>query len=171
MEQLIDALPKGGAWSIIAVLLVLIFGSQQIFSEQGAKKFWLFGRIAHRIETRKKRGIERELEIENTRADALEAMIRDLRSDLDTEREYSQRMVAQLRTEIDAERSRSRETERRLEAELSEALDYIRWTTAWAREVIRMAATHGWAPPLQPWVSFTEWRRYREEHGQDPPIA
>ena len=140
MEQVLGLIPKDGAWSILAVLLLLIFGSQQIFSEEGAKKFWLFGRLARRVESRKKRSIEREAEIERTRADYLEGLIRDLRTDLDDER------------------VRSRESEARLRRDLDAAWGYVAWTTEWSRQVVQMAAQHGWRPPLPAWLSPDEWR-------------
>lgn len=145
MDQVLGLIPKDGAWSILAVLLLLIFGSQQIFSEEGAKKFWLFGRLARRVESRKKRSIEREAEIERTRADYLEGLIRDLRTDLDDER------------------VRSRESEARMRRDLDAAWGYVSWTTEWSRQVIQMAAQHGWRPPLPRWFSPDEWRRDRRD--------
>lgn len=140
MEQVLALIPKDGAWSILAVLLLLMFGSQQIFSEEGAKKFWVFGRLARRIESRKKRSIEREAEIELARADYLEGLIRDLRRDLDDER------------------VRSREAESRLRRDLDAAWGYVAWTTEWSRQVVQMAAEYGWKPPLPAWLSPDEWR-------------
>lgn len=140
MEQILALIPKDGAWSILAVLLLLMFGSQQVFSEEGAKKFWVFGRLARSVESRKKRSIEREAEIERTRADYLEDLIRDLRRDLDNER------------------VRSRESELRLRRDLDAAWGYVAWTTEWSRRVVQMAAEHGWKPPLPAWLSPDEWR-------------
>lgn len=145
MEQVLALIPKDGAWSILAVLLLLIFGSQQIFSEEGAKRFWVFGRIARRVESRKKRAIEREADVEHTRADYLERLIRDLRTDLDDER------------------VRSRESEARLRRDLDAAWGYVAWTTEWSRQVVQMAAQHGWRPPLPAWLSPDEWRRDRRD--------
>ena len=145
MEQGLALIPTDGAWSILAVLLLLIFGSQQVFSEEGAKRFWVFGRIARRVESRKKRAIEREADVERTRADYLERLIRDLRTDLDDER------------------VRSREAEVRLRRDLDDAWGYVAWATDWSRRVVQMAAEHDWRPPLPRWFSPDEWRRDRRD--------
>lgn len=148
MDQILALIPKDGAWSVVAILLILVFGSQQIFSEESAKRFWIFGRIANRIETRKRRSIEREAELEKTRAEYLERMIRDLRADLDD----------QYR--------RSREMEKSIRQELHSAIGYIRYTTEWAQTVLNMAAKHNWRPAPPKYKFHDEWLR-SQLNGED----
>lgn len=141
MDQILALIPNDGAWSVVAILLILVFGSQQIFSEAGAKRFWIFGRIASRIETRKRRSIEREAELEKTRAEYLERMIRDLRADLDDE--YR----------------RSREMEKSIRQELRDAIGYIRYATEWSQTILHMAAKHDWRPAPPKYKFYDEWLR------------
>ncbi|RAV34938.1 hypothetical protein [Corynebacterium heidelbergense] len=140
MDPIIALLPKGGGWSVVAVLLMLTFGSQQIFSKEGAGRFWLFGRIADKIAHRKEHAIEREATIERTRSDYLERMIGDIRRDLDDERE------------------RSRCAEKQLRSDLDDAWGYVRYATDWSRAVLQMSVEHGWRPPLPEWLTPDQWR-------------
>lgn len=48
------------------------------------------------------------------------------------------------------------------------ALIVIEWETSLARDVILMAAEHGWRPPLPKWFSFTEWRNRARPEVQHP---
>lgn len=145
MDQILALIPRDGAWSIVALLFILVFGSQQILSEEGAKKFWVVGRLARRIESRKKRSIEKEIDIEKTRAEHLESLIEDLRVDLESERK------------------RSRRVEREMRSDLADAWGYVRWATSWAHDVMQMAAEHGWKPPMPPWKTHDQWLSSRDD--------
>lgn len=141
MDQILALIPRDGAWSIVALLFILVFGSQQILSEDGAKKFWVVGRLARRIESRKIRSIENEVELNQT-------LVRSLREE-----------IRGLRQQMKEEHERSIEAESRLRADLDDAWDYVTWSIGWSRVVRQMAAQHGWAPPLPEWLSPDEWRQ------------
>ncbi|RAV34269.1 hypothetical protein [Corynebacterium heidelbergense] len=147
MDQVVALLPKGGGWSVVAVLLMLVFGSQQIFSKEGASRFWLFGRLADRIEHRKERSIAREATVQQARVDYLMTMVQDMRRDLD------------------AERDRSRAAEEELRVDLDDAWGYVRYATDWSRTVLQMSAEHGWRPPLPEWLTPDQWRKRRHLPG------
>lgn len=151
MSELLDAIGKGGAWSIFLVVFFTIWGAPAILSQQGAEKLWLVGRIAKWLGTRQDRSVERERRLNADTASALRTDIQALWEDLEEEK------------------ARSSEREDRLQATIDTQMGYIEWETSWSRDVILMAAEHGWLPPLPKWHSFTEWRNHIRPDARYPP--
>ena len=150
MDEIVRLLPQGGAWTILIVVLLLIFGPLQIFSKEGAEKLWLIGRISRWITQRQERSVERERQIKRSTVEDLRADLAALRADLDAEQARSQKREEE-----------SRKREDMLQALLNESRAYIVYLTAWAREAQRMAAEYGWHPPMKR-------LKNPEEHRDDP---
>lgn len=140
MNEVLDSVGSGGAWSIFLVIFTVIWGAPAILSRQGAEKLWLLGRVARWVASRQERSVEKERRLKAETTEALRADIEALREDLEEEKKRSELREDRLQTDIDTQ------------------MGYIEWQTSWARDVILMAAEHGWQPPLSKWVSFTEWR-------------
>lgn len=154
MNEIMSFASKGSAWSIFVVIIVVIWGAPAIFSREGAQKLWLIGRFVQWVNTRQERSIERERRIGKTTVEALRAD------------------MSAMRDEMQAERERSSASERRLQRQIDTQMSYIEWSTGWARDVIIMAAQHGWQPPVPPWTSFHEWRERHigpQRHGAGNP--
>lgn len=150
MSELLDAIGHGGAWSIFLVIFFIIWGAPAVLSRHGAEKLWLVGKVARWVTSRQERSVERERRLKAETTSSLRADIQALRGDLDEEK------------------ARSELREDRLQATIDTQMGYIEWETSWARDVILMAAEHGWRPPLPKWFSFTEWRNRARPEVQHP---
>ena len=146
MDELLEVLPKTPGWSIIAVLVMLIFSPIAIFSRESAEKLWVIGRLVTWFRTRQERSIDRERALEEVTVRHLKGRIESLDSQLE-----------EVRADFDAEREDARERESRIRAECEEAKGYIVYSTSWAHRVILMHAEHGWKPPIPRWFPFDEW--------------
>lgn len=150
MDEILRLIPSGGAWSILVVVLLLIFGPLQILSKEGAERLWLLGRISRWFTERQERSIARERQLKSDTVADLRADLAALRADLDAEQARSQKREEE-----------SRKREDMLQVMLNESRAYIVYLTAWAREAQRMAAEYGWHPPMKR-------LKNPEEHKNDP---
>lgn len=146
MESVTEQLPHTPGWSIIAILVALIFGPVAVFSRESADKLWIIGRLVSWFRTRQERSIDHERVLE-------EATVRHLKGRiklLDTQME-------EMRTDFDEERRNAREREDGIRSEFRAAQEYIIYATGWAHHVLSEHARHGWQPPLSPLLSFDDW--------------
>ncbi|WP_426727163.1 hypothetical protein ACEN2A_01940 [Corynebacterium auriscanis] len=150
MNDLIDAFPKTPGWSIVLVLVLLIFGPAAIFSRESAEKLWIIGRVAAWLRTRQQRSIDRERALEEATVRHLKGRIASLDS-----------QMGEMRADFDEERQNSRKRETQIRAEFTEAKEYIIWATGWAHQVLTMHASHGWKPPIPPWMTFEQWQQHK----------
>ena len=104
MEELLETLPKTPGWSIIAVLIMLIFSPIAIFSRESAEKLWIIGRLVTWFRTRQERSIDRERALEEAtvrhlkgRIESLDSQLDEVRSDFDEEREDARRRESAIR--------------------------------------------------------------------------
>lgn len=166
MEDLLSRIPEGALWTTVAVVVIAVYGQLQVLSEEGAKKLFILGRLFHWLSTRRERAIEREVRVEGTRQDSMKEDILSLRRDLKEHQEISsQREKAALEREKRL-RKDFRDREHRMQDQLDTQLSWIEYATDWARQVILMAAEHGWHPPLPRWSSFHQWQQ-EEDPGPD----
>ena len=156
MEELLETLPKTPGWSIIAVLIMLIFSPIAIFSRESAEKLWIIGRLVTWFRTRQERSIDRERALEEATVRHLKGRIESLDSQLD-----------EVRSDFDEEREDARRRESAIRAEFEEAKGYIVYSTSWAHRVILMHAEHGWKPPIPHWSPFEEWLRDRRDRREE----
>lgn len=159
----LDALPDGGAWTVVALLLALVIGPYAVMSREGAEKFWVIGRVVRWVRNRKLR----EIEENSTLADmTLKAhsddrarwslQMQELREEYDSDRK---RLIAQS----DEDRKHFRVEITELEARSREYWAYIVYATDHSRQVTLLAAKHGWDPPPPRLLSFGEWSRKYED--------
>lgn len=147
MDEILRHLPQGGAWTILVVVLLLIFGPLQIFSKEGAEKLWLIGRISRWFTQRQERSVERERQIKRSTVEDLRADLAALRADLDAEQARSKKRESESRKREDA-----------LQELLTESRAWGVYATAWAHEALRMAAQYGWHPPMKKFMSPDEFK-------------
>ncbi|OFT91396.1 hypothetical protein [Corynebacterium sp. HMSC28B08] len=153
MNELIDAFPKTPGWSIVLVLVLLIFGPAAIFSRESAEKLWIIGRAVAWLRTRQQRSIDRERALEEATVRHLKGRIASLDS-----------QMGEMRADFDEERKDARKRETAIREEFNEAKDYIVWATGWAHQVLTMHASHGWKPPIPPWMTFEQWQATRRDN-------
>ena len=150
MSDFLSMIPQSPGWSILAVLVVLIFGPLAVFSRESSEKLWVIGRLVTWFRSRQERSIERERVLEDATVRNLKWRIQSLDEQLDD-----------MRSDFEAEREDSRRRESRIRQEFTEAKEYIVWSADWAHRVLVMHAQHGWKPPIPRWLSFDEWSRER----------
>lgn len=154
MEELLETLPKTPGWSIIAVLIMLIFSPIAIFSRESAEKMWVIGRLVTWFRTRQERSIDRERALEEATVRHLKGRIRLL----DTQ-------LGEMRADFDEERRDARRREDDIRADFRAAQEYIIYATGWAHHVLSEHARHGWQPPLPPLLSFDDWQDNHHKRG------
>lgn len=133
--EILGYLPKGGAMTILVVLVILTWGPMAIFSKASAEKLWLLGRFVRFVNSRKERAIERETRLESQTARSLREEIAGIRDDLE----------------------RSRLAVEKLEQKVETQTEYLGFVYEWSREVRLMAKEYGWHPPLPEWVTMKTW--------------
>ena len=148
-----DAFPKTPGWSIVLVLVLLIFGPAAIFSRESAEKLWIIGRAVAWLRTRQQRSIDRERALEEATVRHLKGRIASLDS-----------QMGEMRADFDEERKDARKRETAIREEFNEAKDYIVWATGWAHNVLTMHSFHGWKPPIPPWMTFEQWQATRRDN-------
>lgn len=146
--QWLDELPSGGAWSLVAVFLMIVLGGPQILSKEGASRFWLLGRFREWLRDRKLR------EIQDTSRLA-DATVRGHRED----RERWMADLQALRAEMQEDRKRFRSEMDAMEQKVEEYWAYIVFVADYSRQLAILAAKHGWDPPPPRLLSFSEWSR------------
>lgn len=160
--SLADRLPTGAGWTMLVILVIAIFGSPAILSRRTVdEKLGGLGRIASWWAARSERAIQREIRIDETKAAAIQQRLEDLTSMYEQTRDDLMEEIEQTRADLREERNHRRAVEAKLESMLEESMGYIEWSTTWARSVILAASEHGWHPPIQPWLSFPEWKAQR----------
>ena len=159
MGDLISRIPEGPLWTTVAIVIILVFGQFKVLSEEGAKNFFLIGRLFKWIDTRRERAVAREVRINGTRQDDMKEDIRDLRRDLNEQQEIAAQRERDALEREKILRKEFREREDRMQQQMDAQMGYIEWETSWSRRVILMAAEHGWHPPLPRWLSFHQWQR------------
>lgn len=159
----LNALPSGGAWTVVALLLMLIIGPYAVLSREGAEKFWLVGRIVRWVKRRKLR----EIEENSTLADmTLKAhsddrarwalQMQEFRQEADDDRK---RLMAQS----EEGRKRFRDEMAAMERKVDAYWSYIVFVADYSRQLAILAAKHGWDPPPPRLLSFNEWARQYDD--------
>lgn len=153
MNDFLSTIPQSPGWSIIAVLVVLIFGPLAVFSRESSEKLWVIGRLVSWFRTRQERSIERERTLEDATVRNLKWRIQSLNEQLND-----------MRSDFDAEREDARKRESRIRAEFADAKEYILYATSWAHQVLTMHAQHGWQPAIPPLKTFERWLTDKENN-------
>lgn len=156
MGAVTDSLPNTPGWSIIAVLVALIFGPMAIFSRESSEKLWILGRFVSWLRTRQERSIDHERALEEATVRHLKGRIRLL----DTQ-------LGEMRADFDEERRDARKREDNIRSDFRAAQEYIIYATGWAHHVLSEHARHGWHPPLPPLLSFDDWQDKNRKRGAD----
>lgn len=157
LETLLSATEGKG---LIGVLLLLVFGSVGVLSNETLSKKLSGLKWIPRARARWQReALEEDAAKESAAVDALTARIATMQRDAREEREWFQGRITDLRTQLDELDRSAVERERALQRDLSQALDYIRFVTSWARGVVLWADENGHRLPPPPWQSFSEWQK------------
>lgn len=137
LEQLIMKLPTQDPLLYLLVFVTLVYGSTEIFSKKNADKFGLLGAFARWLADSKKRAIERDRTLADQRLDDE----RQIRRDIQKERDYLRRENRLLKTWVQT-------------AEL-------RWHNVGSH--LASLGMEMPPPPLQPWVEFWENNQNEDE--------
>lgn len=168
MEDLLSRIPEGALWTTLVIFIIAVYGQLQVLSEEGAKKLFLIGRLFRWLSTSRERAVEREIRINGTRQDDMRREILALRRDLEEHKSLSTEREKDSLEREKSIRKDFRERECKMQEQLDSQMSWIEHMTGWAREVMLMAAEHGWHPPLPRWSSFHQWQRDRDS-GEDTP--
>lgn len=163
MDAVLSVLPpnSGPGWIILSVVLVLVFGTPAVLSEEVAKKrLWLISALARHIQSRRVRAIEAEAAVDDARVAVLTRRIADLERLHIASHSSLTEDLERLRAAQKAERREFQDALAALDHKLDLASEYIAWSAQWARDVIQAAAEHG-LRDLPEWLSFSEWRARR----------
>ena len=147
MTEIVALIPKDGAWVILIVVVLLVLGPVSIFSKNTIlEKFSGLGVIVRWVRNRHLRAVEMQKQQESVTVAMLEDQIAAVRKGM-TEQQ------ANHDGDMEAMRQRLDDSEKR-EANM---LEYVLWTTHWARNIIVWAAEHGHELPPPAWKSYRDW--------------
>lgn len=172
MGDLLNRLPDGGGWTVLAVIIIVIFGPVSLFSRATVQeKFGGIGLLARWVRAGRRRAIEEAAATESVTVAMLNKQIETFNEALSTQEMRHTDDVARINRrfgEFQAEAERrerdSKRRELRLSGQLESAMDYISWSTSWARAVLLWAAEMGHTLPPPEWKTFPEW--LRDTHDQ-----
>ena len=147
--ELLAGLLDSTAGQIVAVVLVMVFGSSAILSEKTAKeKLGLVGVILRWAQNRKDKAEAVEDELFRRRTEDLRAEIKRV----DDARKVDR---AELTKEIE-----------KLQKNEKAQHEYIVWVTEKMRRIEIWAADNGYELPPPPFMSFIEWEATRETQAE-----
>lgn len=163
MVELLERLPEGGAWTILALFLTLIFGAPAIFSEEGAKRFWLIRKIHSWVKNKEERSIEKEMRYEELQARNFSRRLLELEESHKEDRQRWKERFDDLENEFRSEREKWIASENRLQRELQNRVDYVEYLISWIRKTRLASEEYGWKPNLEKFYHYEEWLTLRRE--------
>lgn len=167
MSELLNRLPDGGGWTVLAVVAIIIFGPVSLFSRATIQeKFGGLGLLARWVRAGRRRAIEEAAATESVTVAMLNQQIATFNEALSTQEKRHaddvariNRRFGQFQEEAERRERDSKRRELRLAGQLENAMDYISWSTSWARAVLLWAAEKGYILPPPEWKTFPEWLR------------
>lgn len=166
----VEQLPHDGAWTIVAVLVGLIFGAPAVLSSKTVREKLSGLALLPGLRSRWRReALEESSAWESAAVDALTARIKTIQQSAAEEQAWRQRKIDTLRAELDELEESSRRREEALQAELAEALEFIRVATGWARGVLLWAEEKGVELPPPPWKGFFQWKEEQSQESSRGP--
>ncbi|QNQ90705.1 hypothetical protein GP475_08690 [Corynebacterium poyangense] len=176
MHDVINLIPQGGAWTIVALLIVLIFGGPAILSMQTLTTKFSGLKALPGLRARWKReALEEDTAREAAAIAALQARVESIQKNALEEKDYLQGRIDDLREEL-RERDETRDQKiSHLEQRLDRATTYIQYATEWAHRIGVWAKSRGLELPPPRWESFYEWEQRftprRDAYPREPPAA
>ena len=162
MSELMERLPEGGGWTVLAVIVLLVLGPISLFSKETAQsKFGALGAAARWVRSRRRRAIEEAAATEAVTVSMLNSQIKTINEAFERQDAAHRKDVAALSRRFERYREESERREMRLAIQLEIAMDYIAWASSWARTIVMWAAQNGYTLPPPEWQTFRQWQ---DEH-------
>lgn len=141
-----EVLPSDGAWPVLAVLLLLVFGPVAVLSQKGSERFWIIGRLAKWVKDRK----VREIRESSSLAEATMAAHEE-------DRKRWRHQMKEVRDEMEMDRERFRREMDAQATKMNHYWQYILHVAEFSRTLSMLAAKYGWEPAPPRLDTFDEW--------------
>lgn len=159
MNEIVERLPEGGGWTVLAVVVLLVLGPIGLFSRETAQeKFGAFGLLSQWVRSRRRRAIEEAAATEAVTVAMLNSQIKTINEAFERQERQHRQDIGALSRRFDKYREDAERREVRLTVQLETAMDYISWTSSWARSVLMWAAQNGHTLPPPAWKTFRQWQ-------------